>query len=110
MLIFKCTEETKRIIVQGFSLSSKKNDKEVFIFIKSLIDFQQIEKYETGISIGAGMSLGEMKKVLEEFTQEFPEEKTRFFSQIVKALEPIESEQILNAAVSVMYNWQFCLT
>ena len=51
--------------------------------------------------IGAGVTLGEMKDVLNKCIQELPEDKTRLFTQIVRALEPIESEQILNAAVRV---------
>ena len=77
------------------------SDKEAYIFIKALTDLQQTSRNETGMIIGAGVTLGEMKDVLNKCIQELPEDKTRLFTQIVRALEPIESEQILNAAVRV---------
>ena len=77
------------------------SDKEAYIFIKALTDLQQTSRNETGMIIGAGVTLGEMKDVLDKCIQELPEDKTRLFTQIVRALEPIESEQILSAAVRV---------
>ena len=77
------------------------SDKEAYIFIKALTDLQQTSRNETGMIIGAGVTLGEMKDVLNKCIQELPEDKTRLFTQIVRALEPIESEQILYAAVRV---------
>lgn len=77
------------------------SDKEAYIFIKALTDLQQTSRNETGMIIGAGVTLGEMKDVLNKCIQELPEDKTRLFTQIVRALEPIESEQILHAAVRV---------
>ena len=57
---------------------------------------------ETGVTVGAALSLRDMKVILDKYIQEMPQQKTRLFRETIKALEPTESEQILNLAVSIL--------
>ena len=72
----------------------------VSVYIKHLEELQGITVTDTGVSIGAAVSLKELKTALEKLSEELPSEKTKLFKELVKYLEPIGSEQILNAAVS----------
>ena len=87
----------------GFSVTKKNLDCKVYIFNKHLTELQETMVNKSGVTIGAAVSLSDMKDILEHWIQELPNDKTKLFRQIIVALEPIASEQILNLAVS-MYN------
>ncbi|XP_049743723.1 aldehyde oxidase [Elephas maximus indicus] len=70
----------------------------VILFPGSIAELSVVKHADNGLTVGAGLSLAQVKEILSDVVQKLPEEKTQTFQALLKHLGTLAGSQIRNMA------------